>query len=226
MNTSNDSQSAFPNNYTTMADGNSDGSISRNANDNSNGYYRQAVNNNANASSSSTSPITQAGHQQSSSSSNDNLLQSLLQQGYAAASTTGATNTQAQDTTSATTGGFQAAAMPFWQSCRFCQQKYYTTSEKLLEHEVSCPMHLHVQQFLQNQQQYGQPQFGGQHHHQAAAAAQNHLSAQNEVLQQQLQMQQNQLQAQFNQQNYGVDLTSNSASSASSMFGQFNPSLH
>ena len=222
MNTSNDSRSAFPNNYTTMADGNSDGNMNRNANDNNNGYYRQAANN-ANASSSSTSPITQGGHQQSSSSSNDNLLQSLLQQGYAAASTTGATNTQGQGTTSAT-GGFQAAAMPFWQSCRFCQQKYYTTSEKLLEHEVSCPMHLHVQQFLQNQQQYGQPQFGGQHHHhQAAAVAQNHLSAQNEVLQQQLQMQQNQLQAQFNQQNYGVDLTSNSTSSASSMFGQFNP---
>ena len=38
-----------------------------------------------------------------------------------------------------------AGALSFWQSCRFCQQKFYVTSERLLEHEISCPMHLHVQ---------------------------------------------------------------------------------
>jgi len=70
-----------------------------------------------------------------------------------------------------------AGALSFWQSCRFCQQKFYVTSERLLEHEISCPMHLQVQQFLQQQQ--------------VSQQAQNDLQLQ-------LQMQQNQLQQQLN----------------------------
>jgi len=73
-----------------------------------------------------------------------------------------------------------AGALSFWQSCRFCQQKFYVTSERLLEHEISCPMHLQVQQFLQQQQ--------------VSQQAQNDLQLQ-------LQMQQNQLQQQLNNNN-------------------------
>ena len=102
-----------------------------------------------------------------------------------------------------------------WQSCRFCQQKYFTTSARLLEHEISCPMHLHVQQFLQAQQaqqaQQQNPQQQATQQQQFAQqglVAQQAAAAQNDVLlQRQLQMQQNQLQQQFNQQNYqGLDM--------------------
>eukprot|EP00584_Thalassiosira_punctigera_P020261 CAMPEP_0172550516 /NCGR_PEP_ID=MMETSP1067-20121228/30021_1 /TAXON_ID=265564 ORGANISM="Thalassiosira punctigera, Strain Tpunct2005C2" /NCGR_SAMPLE_ID=MMETSP1067 /ASSEMBLY_ACC=CAM_ASM_000444 /LENGTH=718 /DNA_ID=CAMNT_0013338121 /DNA_START=234 /DNA_END=2390 /DNA_ORIENTATION=- len=73
-----------------------------------------------------------------------------------------------------------------WQSCRFCQQKFFVTPERLLEHEISCPMHIQVQQFLQQQQRQQQ---------------------QNE-LQRQLQAQQNQLQQQFNAQQQQVHISS------------------
>jgi len=76
-----------------------------------------------------------------------------------------------------------------WQSCRFCQDKFFVSSERLLEHEISCPVHLQVQQLLQQQQQQ-----------------QNDLQQQQQQLQmqqnlmQQLKMQQNLLQQQFIQQ--------------------------
>ena len=61
-----------------------------------------------------------------------------------------------------------------WQSCRYCQQKFFVAADGLSRHEVSCPVNIQVQQFLQQQQR-------------------------NE-LQQQLQLQHNQLQQQFQQQ--------------------------
>jgi hypothetical protein len=62
-----------------------------------------------------------------------------------------------------------------WQSCRYCQQKFFVTVDGLSRHEMSCPVNIQVQQFLQQQQQCNE-------------------------LQQQLQLQHNQLQQQFQQQ--------------------------
>lgn len=117
---------------------------------------------------------------------NINVVQSLLQvQG----------GSSSQDAT--TTGGASSPNQhTFWQSCRFCQSKFYVTSDRLLEHEISCPMHLQVQQFLQQQQ------------------AQQHAQQQQQSdLQHQLQMQQQQLQHQFNAQQSQFD------SSVGGMFG-------
>jgi len=63
-----------------------------------------------------------------------------------------------------------------WQSCRYCQQRFFVSADGLSRHEVSCPVNIQVQQFLQQQQQ------------------------QCNDLQQQLQLQHNQLQQQFQQQ--------------------------
>jgi len=74
-----------------------------------------------------------------------------------------------------------------WQSCRYCQQRFFVSTEGLSRHEVSCPVNIQVQQFLQQQQQQQQQQQCNQ-------------------LQQQLQLQHNQLQQQFKhqqQQNFG-----------------------
>lgn len=62
-----------------------------------------------------------------------------------------------------------------WQSCRYCQQKFFVSADDLSKHEMSCPVNIQVQQFLQQQQQRNE-------------------------LQQQLQLQHNQLQQQFQQQ--------------------------
>lgn len=114
--------------------------------------------------------------------SHNNLVQSLFQ---------GASQLQAQnfqDVTANSNSNSSAGSQAFWQGCRFCQQKYY--------HEISCPMHLQVQQFLQQQQQQQQND-----------------------LQLQLQMQHNQLQQQFNQQQQGQNQVDLTASSSNAMFG-------
>lgn len=96
------------------------------------------------------------------------------------------------------------------QACRFCQQKFYVTSERLLEHELSCPMHLQLQQFLQQQ----------------------NMQQQGQGLQQQLALQQNQLQAQFNkiqqapaqqqtQQGQGLDSYNHLSNVYSNSLGQY-----
>ena len=69
-----------------------------------------------------------------------------------------------------------------WQSCRYCQQRFFVSAEGIARHELSCPVNIQVQQFLQQQQQQQQPQ------------------QQFNDLQQQLQLQHNQLQQQFQQQ--------------------------
>ena len=61
-----------------------------------------------------------------------------------------------------------------WQPCSYCKQRFFVSADGLSRHEVSCPVNIQVQQFLQQQQC-------------------------NE-LQQQLQLQHNQLQQQFQQQ--------------------------
>mmetsp|Transcript_6673 Transcript_6673/g.9529 ORF Transcript_6673/g.9529 Transcript_6673/m.9529 type:complete len:167 (-) Transcript_6673:696-1196(-) len=71
-----------------------------------------------------------------------------------------------------------------WQPCRYCQQRFFVSADGLSRHEVSCPVNIQVQQFLQQQQC-------------------------NE-LQQQLQLQHNQLQQQFQQQQQQQQQGSNS----------------
>lgn len=82
-----------------------------------------------------------------------------------------------------------------WQSCRYCQQRFFVSAEGLSRHEISCPVNIQVQQFLQQQQQQQQ---------------------QCNQLQQQLQLQHNQLQQQFQhqqQQSFGSYLPAQFASS-------------
>ncbi|KAL9191593.1 hypothetical protein ACHAXT_001299 [Thalassiosira profunda] len=57
-----------------------------------------------------------------------------------------------QDATAAMPPAAAPTGSEGWQSCRFCQEQFLATPERLLEHEISCPMHLQVQQFLQQQQ--------------------------------------------------------------------------
>mmetsp|Transcript_21492 Transcript_21492/g.44977 ORF Transcript_21492/g.44977 Transcript_21492/m.44977 type:complete len:738 (+) Transcript_21492:74-2287(+) len=94
------------------------------------------------------------------------------------------------------------------QSCRFCQQKFYTTSERLLEHEISCPMHLQVQQFLQKQQQ---------------SEMQRQLQMQQDQLEQQfnIQQQQAQQQAQQQQQVQQVDSSYSMSNALGGGIGQY-----
>lgn len=111
-----------------------------------------------------------------SANQNFNLIQCLLQ---------GTQQQQLHQEQSSSGSG--ASDGKSWKSCRFCRQVLHATPELLLQHELSCPTHLRVQQFIQAQQQQAQQQ-------QAQHQAQHHCET---ALQQQLLAQQSQLQQQF-----------------------------
>ena len=164
MNNSSDSTNAFPFNFSNM----------------DNTSYCQSTQGQGNMAdhlnATNGNPCMQQQHQSQFGGGNAghhgnmNLVQSLFQ----GSSQGGHQQSQGQASDVASGSNASSASSSHnWQSCRFCQQKFYVTSERLLEHEISCPMHLQVQQFLQQQ----------------------HTS---DALSAQLQMQQNQLQQQFN----------------------------
>jgi len=174
MNNSSDSNSAFPFNFSAAMDG-SASTYCQNVSAPSASPSQGSTSNNVDQSSNHTGQQLPQQQQQlggGNMSNNMKLVQSLFQSSQQQSSSPASS---AAGASSSAPGASQAAVQHAWQSCRFCQQKFYVTSERLLEHEISCPMHLQVQQFLQQQQRQQQ---------------------QNE-LQHQLQMQQNQLQQQF-----------------------------
>ncbi|KAL7534826.1 hypothetical protein ACHAXR_006100 [Thalassiosira sp. AJA248-18] len=172
MNNSADSNTAFPFNFSTSSaycqNISAAPQLNRNTSDQSS--------NNGSQHSAQEQPPQQQQLEGGGFDANMNLVQSLFQTCQQQQQSNACAAAGLSSSSSSGGGGAMNTTSQYstWQSCRFCQSKMYGTNERLLEHEISCPMHLQLQNFLQQQQM-----------------TPDALSAQ-------LQMQQNQLQQQFN----------------------------